>query len=48
MLFLAIRHLQILAMLLSVVEEENVSCDLSTRLRVKDIGMFPRHATEVT
>lgn len=32
MLFLAIRDLQTVAVLLSIVEEGDVSCDLSTRL----------------
>lgn len=44
MLFLAIRDLQTVAVLLSVVEEGDVSCDLSTRLRVEDLGTLPRHA----
>lgn len=46
MLFLAIRDLQTVAMLLGIVEERDVSCDLSTRLRLEDLGTLPRHVGE--
>jgi len=46
MVFLAIRDLQTVAVLLSIVEERDVSCDLSTRLRVEDLGTLPSHAAE--
>lgn len=46
MLFLAIRDLQTVAVLLNIVEEGDVSCDLSTGLRVEDLGTLPRHAAE--
>lgn len=40
MLFLAIRDLQTVAMLLSIGNEGEVSCDLSTRPGVEDLGGF--------